>query len=120
MADATVEIFLTFSRTILRRPVGGSTTTLRKKYQTVFGVTPELTVTLWEAVLSQALEEQIGGISPEKQHLLWALMLLKLYSPEEVLATMANVSRNTFRTHAWNVILLLDRVANKKARGKYK
>jgi len=46
----------------------------------------------------------------ERQHLLWALGFLKVYSTEDVQATQWHVDRATFRTHYQPFVWMLSRL----------
>lgn len=43
----------------------------------------------------------------ETRHFLWGLSFLKFYSTEEIHATLAKTSRNSFRKWCWIVVKLL-------------
>ena len=61
--------------------------------QTMFGANLEVCALCWNLL----------DIPPqgEPQHLLWALMLLKTYAKEKVLASLAHVDRRTYWNWAW-------------------
>ena len=71
-----------------------------RDFHTMFGSSPEICSLCWNLL----------DIPPrgEPKHLLWALMLLKTYAKEKVLASLAQVDRRTYRHWAW---LFIRRVA---------
>ena len=70
------------------------------KYVAVFGVGPEVCSCLWK--LLEPRKNMVKGV--HITHLLWTLMHLKVYAPDEVLSVIAGVSRKTFKK--WVVIFL--------------
>jgi uncharacterized protein (DUF2336 family) len=53
------------------------------------------------------MEEERERRSDDKlspRYLMWALLLLRTYNREEVLATMAGVDEKTFRKWAWKLV----------------
>jgi len=72
-----------------------------RKYKSWFGTSPAVCIDLWEMINPK---ESISKLAIPA-YLLWALMLLKIYSPEDVLASMAGAgSEKTFRRWAWRFI----------------
>ena len=67
-----------------------------RDFQTMFGATPEVCALCWNLM----------NIPPKGQHkhLLWALMLMKTYAKEKVLAALADADRRTYRHWAWAFI----------------
>ena len=65
-----------------------------------FGVTPYVCAYVWQALWKKMLVPR-HGIKP---YLLWALMFLKLYSTEIVLAGMAGTSPTTFKK--WSITFI--------------
>ena len=64
------------------------------RFRAHFGTSSDICVQLWNMI------GPIAGAKPV--HLLWALMLLKLYCAESVLCTLAGgVHEQTFRKWAW-------------------
>ena len=64
-----------------------------RRFRATFGTTPFCCLTLWKRV------EIPEGSQPK--HLLWAMMLLKTYAVQEVMASLAGVDEKTFRKWAW-------------------
>ena len=76
------------------------------RFVTYFGVTPFVTAKIWQCLLHHDFMPDKGTAS----HLLWALMLLKLYSTEEVLAGIANVTAKTFRKWSQRFVLAISQL----------
>jgi hypothetical protein len=74
------------------------TRTSDRRFRSTFGTTGAICSLIWNLLQPETTMPQ--GSSP--YHLLWALMLLKLYSTESILCTMAGgVDEKTFRKWAW-------------------
>jgi len=76
-----------------------------------FGVTPLQVHQLWQLIVDA------GGRrwNDEKWspcHLMWALLLLRTYNREEILAAMAGVDEKTYRKWAWILIERLSKIEN--------
>ncbi len=67
------------------------------RFRAHFGTSAEICSELWTMI------PFIQGGKPF--HLLWALMLLKLYCAETVLRTLAGVNEQTFRKWAWRCVI---------------
>jgi hypothetical protein len=66
------------------------------RFRAHFGTSANICCELWKMIGANAID----GAKPV--HLLWALMLLKLYCAESVLCTLAGgVHEQTFRKWAW-------------------
>jgi hypothetical protein len=69
----------------------------------MFGTSPEMCTRLWQMI--DPFVSMPNGVHP--RHLLWALMLLKLYCAESVLCTLAGgengraPDEKTFRKWCW-------------------
>ena len=68
-----------------------------RDFHTMFGASPEVCALCWNLMTIPA-----GGLY---KHLLWALMLLKIYAKEKVLASLADIDRLTYRHWAWMVFI---------------
>lgn len=68
-----------------------------RKFREFFGCGPLVAVELWNALVTTELLPDNGTT----QHMLWALMMLKIYAKEHVLAKLAGVDPKTFRLWAW-------------------
>ena len=68
-----------------------------QRFRSHFGTSPAICAILWQMI------ETVPGGKPK--HLLWGLMLLKLYCAERVLRTLAGgVDERTFRKWAWTYV----------------
>lgn len=75
-----------------------------RQFLSFFGVKPKVCELAW-----QIMEENIpDGMSTK--HLLWGLLLLKVYSTETVLSSFAGVTEKTFRKWSWESIKALSRL----------
>ena len=67
------------------------------KFKSFFGASAEVCFDVW-----YKLDPQINiSRSAQPKHLLWALMLVKVYATEEVLAKLACCDEKTYRKWAW-------------------
>ena len=81
---------------IMKRSRRVSARTEDARFRAHFGTSPNVCCDLWNKIGGNNIE----GAKPV--HLLWALMLLKLYCAESVLCTLAGgVHEQTFRKWAW-------------------
>ena len=71
-----------------------------RRFRSFFGVDPDVCTCLYSKTF-RFMEGKKGSIP---QHLLWALMLMKVYATEGVLASFAGVTEKTFRKRAWEYI----------------
>ena len=69
-----------------------------RKFRTFFGTTPQICAIIWSKMSATRPDKA----SPE--HLLWALLLLKLYNIESINAALTGVSEKTFRK--WSLIFI--------------
>lgn len=75
-----------------------NTPTAKRRFASHFGASAQVVSYIWSEINQQ---------NPEKVrqvHLLWALLFLKVYSAEAVLAGMVKVNEKTFRTWVWIVL----------------
>jgi hypothetical protein len=89
--------------TISTQKVFHRNTQFLSKFCSHFGVTPEMCCIIWNKCFFPL------GVNPE--HLLWALLFLKLYATEEVLCNFAGTTRKTFRKWTWIVIKAISQLA---------
>ena len=73
-----------------------------RQYRWLFGVTP-----LKAALILDLLKYQHGEIDVRPEHLLWSLLFLRQYGPEEVMASMADTTPKTFREKTWYLVFLI-------------
>ena len=75
--------------------------TLARRFRAYFGTSPKVCCFLWTLI-----EDEI----PKNEapiHLLWNFMFLKIYSSENVHASVAGVDEKTFRKYSWDIIKLI-------------
>lgn len=78
-----------------------------RHFRAHFGVSPSTCALVWKAV------SQNRYILPPKatpQHLLWALLYLKLYDADEVLSDIVGVDVKTFRKWSWAMVEAIAKV----------
>ena len=76
-----------------------------RKFRALFGCSPEACQDLWKITFGY----QKAGTQPN--HLLWALLQLKVYATEDVLSAMIGVDRKTFRKWVWPMIKSMRKAA---------
>lgn len=89
-------MFLATARNIMNNKTSPAKTIV-KRFRSMFGVNHEICPQVYNNI-----SNFVEGLMP--CHLLWALMLMKLYSSESALAAMTGTSEKTFRKWAWKVI----------------
>lgn len=89
-------------RIIRRSP--SPTVTSHRRFVSFFGTSPSICEKLWVRLL----RTRPSNANPD--HLLWALMLLKLYDSEHVLSSTAGVDEKTFRKWAWFYVSLISKI----------
>ena len=93
---ASYETFWTAGHMITGHDVDGSLSLGYRRFRAFFGTSPLVCVIAWN-IMSMAR-------SSRPEHLLWALLLLKRYSVENINATLTGVSEKTFRK--WSHIFI--------------
>jgi hypothetical protein len=84
---------------IQRDPSQGSVLTGDRRFKTTFGTKPEVVADVWNRLDAYNTINEKGVSS---HHLLWGLMLLKVYAKEAILCTLAGgVDEKTFRKWAF-------------------
>jgi hypothetical protein len=76
-----------------------------RKFKANFGCSLQVASKIW--ILLDVLNE--GPRGGQVKHMLWALMFLKVYATEEVLADKTGVHRDTYRKWVW---LFVPRIAS--------
>jgi hypothetical protein len=105
--DVTVGEFTNLGAELMNRDSGGSDSKVFKERWTEhFFAEPVVLVDVWRRL---KVDIEADPDSPDDKiaepiHLLWALMLLKMYSTEAVLSGPCGVDEDTFRKWAWYVI----------------
>ena len=86
------------------RPGTGSLQTQMRRFRSHFGIDWHLCSKLWFLLMPYLIDE-VKRAKP--MHLLWALLFLKLYDGEEILASKVGCDEKTFRKWTWNIIDLI-------------
>ena len=103
--------FLTHGESLLKCSPYLSSISRGRRFRATFGTNPYVCSKIW-----RLLHE--GGILPRKgkpEHLLWALMFMKLYGSETIHASLTGTNETTFRKWSWlfvSAIADLDVVSN--------
>ena len=92
------EIFFETGRWLISRR--GCQRMSYRRFRAFFGAMPAVCADMWQ--MMNPFEEMSKYARPV--HLLWGLMLMKVYATEEVLAGIAGVSEKTFRKWSWKFI----------------
>lgn len=72
-----------------------------RRFRSFFGVSPAVCSLVWDTIGTNLPR---GGM-PE--HLLWALMFLKIYSTEHVHCSFAKCDEKTYRKWSWCFVMLI-------------
>jgi hypothetical protein len=105
--DVTVEEFTTLGAELMNRDEGGSDgRVFQERWTQHFLAEPVVVADVWQrlAVDIEADPDAPDDKIAEPVHMLWALMLLKIYSTEAVLSGLCGVDEDTFRKWAWYMI----------------
>lgn len=94
---ASFDTFWEAGHKITKHNVHGSRVMGYRTFRAFFGTSPQICVIVWNM-----LSQKPANSSPE--HLLWALMVLKLYNLESVNASLVDVTEKTFRK--WSLIFI--------------
>lgn len=94
------DFFLNLGNEIMGRQNRVAAKTMNTRFRASFGTSPTVCANLWSKLISHELMPEKG----KPIHLLWALMFLKLYCSEPVLAAIAGVHEQTFRKWAWSFV----------------
>lgn len=95
---ASVGTFWTAGHKISGHDVNGSLSLGYRRFRAFFGTSPLVCVVAWDVM------SMVRPRSSRPEHLLWALLLLKRYSVENVNATLIGVNEKTFRK--WSHIFI--------------
>jgi hypothetical protein len=92
-----IETFVFYGREMLRQyALSGRTET--RKFRALFGCSPQIWLKLWNEL--DPFLTMPKGVSPK--HLLWALLMMKVYDSEDVHCSIAGgVDPTTFRKWSW-------------------
>jgi hypothetical protein len=103
----TVDEFKKLGAELMNRDPGGSDgRVFQERWTQHFLAEPVVVADVWQrlAVDIEADPDAPDDRIAEPVHLLWALMLLKMYSTEAVLSGLCGVDEDTFRKWAWYMI----------------
>jgi hypothetical protein len=95
MVNYTHDEFLSKGKAMMGLKRTLSASTERRKFRATFGTSPAICSLLWGMLLPGTTR----GAKPV--HLLWGLMLLKLYNSESAHCNIAGVDEKTFRKWSW-------------------
>ena len=98
----TSNIFLINGRTILKKNLGTGNTA-EHHFRSIFGVDILLCVIVYEWINLMGLIPKVG----KKTHFLLVCIQLMVYSTENDLAKLLDVSKKTFRKWSWIILLAL-------------
>lgn len=98
--------FARLGNQIMNRSSSGSQSAFESRWQQHFNAEPDVCLEVWNRLeVEDHWESGPDDRSAEPQHLLWALLFLKTYATESVLAGMCGgVDEDTFSTWAWRFI----------------
>lgn len=77
------------------------------RYISHFGITPIVTSAVWEQVFVERPSEISTSLCMKPHHLLWALLFMKQYSTEHVIASMIGVDEKTARLYIWEILEII-------------
>ena len=83
------------------RPVAKALTSRRRNFVAWFHARPREVAITWNLLCLEGHLDCLGPNSVNPDHLLWALMFMKVYTNETVLASVAGCTEKTFRKWAW-------------------
>ena len=87
-----------------RKGHGGSTITAERRFRELFGCAPDIAVAVWKLIDRESALPGKAAID----HLLWALMFLKVYSKEATASGMAGgVDEKTYRKWVWLFVVAI-------------
>jgi hypothetical protein len=100
---ANDEAFFEDGCRLIKRGVGGRSL-LRlplRNFKAYFGATPKICADIWQMINPPQHINQYA----RPVHLLWGLMLMKVYATEEILSGIAGVTEKTYRKWAWKFVI---------------
>ncbi|GAX24473.1 hypothetical protein FisN_2Hu038 [Fistulifera solaris] len=103
--EASPDAFLILAREIWRRDPWKQRAFSSEdgEFREMFGCSVGVCVSLWN--LLKKTESLPPGSTSNKEHLLWALMFLKVYGTEKVMCALAGgVDKDTFRKWSWQFV----------------
>jgi hypothetical protein len=102
--NASAKDFRELGAEIMNRSMGGSEGIFDTRWIAHFGAEPEVCVDVWSRLDE---DDTLSGPDDEAVfpcHLLWALLFLKTYDTEPVLAGMCGADEDTLRKWAWDFV----------------
>ena len=84
----------------------------RRQFKSTFGVSLEICYKIWK--VCKPWEKMV-----QYKHLLWALMLLKTYAAEHILAAAAGANEKTYRKYVLSVLESIARAHGKVVSAHY-
>jgi hypothetical protein len=72
-----------------------------RQFKSFFGVTPKICEILWNLIKAKL------PVGSEKKYLLWALLFLKQYNPEDISKTLLKADQKTIRKWTWIFVNLI-------------
>lgn len=97
----TAEDFEQLGAKLVRKPVAAALTSRRRNFVAFFHARPREVAITWNLLCLEGHLDDLGPNSVNPEHLLWALMFMKVYSNETVLSSVAGCSEKTFRKWVW-------------------
>lgn len=99
--EVTSDTFRYWGRKLGRRACTVSASSQELQFRSLFGVTPDVCELSWRNIFPFSPE----GSRPK--HLLWALLLLKVYGTEKLNSVITVSDPKTFRKWAWTFVELI-------------
>jgi hypothetical protein len=97
--------FLHLGKKIIGLRANRSEKIARRRFKAHFGATPEKCTTVWNLVCRSSSNNGLPFEQVAKpEHLLWGLMLMKMYATEITMAAKVGTDEKTFRKRAWQAI----------------
>lgn len=110
MTSSTIQvlenIFMTEANFVFGHARGSNVQCPLRKFKALFGISPTVCATGWNSIQSSLPEKCLP------KYLLWACMVLKIYSSEHIHCTLVNTSEKTFRKWSWTIIVKLSANCN--------
>jgi hypothetical protein len=106
--ELTQSRLLQLAGTILNYTLSGSDESL-KDFRAHFGMAPGSVINLWFRI-DQAMRIPVGA---KPIHLLWALLHLKVYGSQTVMARMCKTNRKTFRKWVKKMVRAIHSIASR-------
>ena len=106
MATMTATSFLQLEQEMTARRGNLNPAPSIRRFRSFFGTSPHVCAILWGQLQSNIPEQG------RPEHMLWALLLLKVYGTEDVVSSIVQVSRKTFRKWSWKFISAISYLAN--------